>query len=461
MPVGLGSNSYLIMGEQSAPQVKAPWGAFSDKFYEFTGGGISADTEYTNIPSNKGNFGPTASQAGQLSVGGSLQLAQDITHMGLVLKYVMYSAPLTSALALVPYTLFTSAAFTSTPTPVALTNSDFVADTQPKVYIPKQTSAYRSINCGKLVFDFGSAARAGDNANITIVGFEQHEDLKTTEVIEVANTGGAIPDQTSEFAFAEVTSVTFNGFTTNGTVEIKVDPGVYKHVFEVGNTMLNGLTVEMLKDPHPNVYQDVQVSEATFNLADANEIDLTVVGGKAFLRENAENGGTAPSDTTSMTRPGGITSPGWGTIFRLNDNRILVNGGSFTVNHSLGETNYSYGKLTYVPLQRPTANRVVTLTTEIGYPPEDVDGNEVDLTGFALGRDVSASFETNAMTYGALHNSFTLEIPTGRLTTFPDPPSLDQGEIALPITIEGYAKGTTTDFRLVVINQESPSEFLS
>ena len=63
------------------------------------------------------------------------------------------------------------------------------------------------------------------------------------------------------------------------------------------------------------------------------------------------------------------------------------------------------------------------------------------------------------MDYGALHNSVTLEMPTGRLTSFPDPASLDQGQIALPIEIAGYAKGAITDFRLTVVNSETGTEF--
>ena len=65
------------------------------------------------------------------------------------------------------------------------------------------------------------------------------------------------------------------------------------------------------------------------------------------------------------------------------------------------------------------------------------------------------------MTYGALHNSFTLEILNGRLTVFPDPDSLDQGEIAQPITIEGYGEESDTEFRLTVINEESGAAFLA
>ena len=455
MATGLGSNSYLLMGEQTARGVRTPWGSFSNKVYQFTGGGLGLTTEYTNTPANKGNFGPVASIAGQLGSDGSIQMSHDTTGMGLWLKALMQSTPISTQAIATPYTLFTTAAFTSG---TALTNSDFVGDRQPKVYIPQQPTATPAINCGKLIFSFATTVRGGDGANITIVGYDQGETRELTEVIDVEDTA-VIADKTSANAFAEVKSVTFNSFGTAGDVGITVDPGVWKHVFEVGNTLTHGLTIEQLKDPIPNVYQDVHVSEGTLNVADVIEWDFTLIGGRAYLEQNAENLGSGPSSLVGKRRPLGITAPGWGTIFRLNNQRILCNGGSITVNHSLGATNYSYGKDPYRPPPIQTANREVTLSTEIGYPAEAIDGTRVNLVGYALGQDVSASFEANSMDYGALHNSVTLEMPTGRLTSFPDPASLDQGQIALPIEIAGYARGATTDFRLTVVNSETGTQF--
>ena len=455
MPVGLGSNSYLLIGKQTTPGVRAPWNTFSNTITQFAGGGLGLTTDYTNTPANKGNFGPVASIAGQLGSDGDLQVSHDTKGMGILLEAAMLNAPTPTQAISTPYTLLTTAAFVSG---TAITTFD--TDRQPKDYLPIQPTSYRSINCGKLIFTFAAAVRGGTGANITIVGYDQAETRDLTEVIDVDDAASITP-KTSVNAFSEVTSVTFNNFGTAGDVGITVDPGVWKHVFEVGNTLTPGLTIEQFKGSVPNVYQDVHISEATFTLGDANEWSFTMIGGRGFLEKNAENLGSGPSSLTGKSRPPGITAPGWGSIFRLNNQRILVNGGSVTLNHALGATNYSYGKDAYRPPPIQTANREVTLSTEIGYPATDIEGTRLALAGYAYGQDVSASIEANSMDYGALHNSITLELPTARITSFPDPAALDQGEIALPVEIAGYAKGATTDFRLVVITEETGTQFLS
>ena len=376
--------------------------------------------------------------------------------MGLPLKYLMLAQPVSTQILSTPYQLFAPAAFTDG---TAIPASSFVADRQPREHIPTLTGSAEGINCGILVFEPVPAVTAGDNATITIVGKDQGIKRPLREVISVA-AGSSISAIRSTKAFAEVTTVTLDGFTTAGNIEIKVDPGVYKHVFTVGNELLPGLTLEMVKGRTPNVYQDVHISEGTFTLGDSNQYDLTLIGGEAFYGENAENGGPARSSTTGKTRQLGRSAPGWATILRINDRKFRIGSGSISINHSLGADENTWDRDVYRQPPLQTSSRIVTLSTQVSFPMTDTAGNEMRIMDIAWGETVSATLSAASMRLGALHNSVLFEIPTGQVTPFPDPADIGQGQINLPLEITAFAEGTEPDIRLTVFNSESGSNFM-
>ena len=455
MPITFGNTSYLLIGKQSARGVKTPWLDFSDKIYQFSGGGLGLTGDFTAPEANRGTFAPVAQVLGQLGSEGSLTLPQDIRGLGLWLEALMLAAPNTTEVLATPYALRASAAFVNG---TAITN--FIANMQPKDHLPGLPSGQAGVNCGRLIFTFANTVRGGTNSTITIQGFDQGLVRPISETITV-QPGAAIAPITSVYAYAEVTSVTLANFGTVGAVGITVDPVVYKHTFEVGNSLTNGLTIEMVKGTVPSVYQDVHVSEGTFTIGDTNEFDLTFIGGRGYPEENAENRGAAPSSTTGKTRQPGVSAPAWATVLRV-DNRVFKIGeGSVSINHSLGQDENPFSREVYRPAPVQTATREVTLSTRVCYPMEDIDGTRLDILSYAYGRDVAVSMEAASMDWGALHNSVRIELPTARLTAFPDPADIAQGQINLPLEFAGYASGTTTDLRLTVINDETETQFVA
>ena len=151
MPISLGNESYLLVGKQSAPQVRTPWASFSPKSYQFTGGGIGLTGDFTTPAINKGNFAPSAPVLGQLSSEGTLTIPQDINGMGLWLETLMLSTPTTVEVLATPYSLRASAAFVNG---TAITN--FIANMQPKDHLPGLPNSQSGINCGRLIFTFAN-----------------------------------------------------------------------------------------------------------------------------------------------------------------------------------------------------------------------------------------------------------------------------------------------------------------
>ena len=458
MAITSGSTSYFLIAKQTARGVRAPWNTFSNKIYQFNGGGIGLTGDFTNTPTNKGNFGPTATKLGQVGGEGSVQIPQDTIGMGLWIEALMSTsiAPSDSVRILAtPVEMRAAATFVSG-TPI----TTFITDTQPKDHLPGVTDSAPGVNAAPINLSFASTVRADTGATIVIEGFDQGEQRPLEETIPVTD-AAAITDKTTENAFAEVTSITLNDFTTVGNVTVNYTSNLYKHTFNVGNALTNGLTVEMVKGTEPNTYQDVHVSEATWTMGDVNEFDMTLIGGRAYLGMNAENNGPAPSSDTGKARPDSESAAGWGTVFRLNDQRIDIGEASVTVNHSLGATENPTGRHVYRRPPVQTANREVTLSTRVDYPVDDIDGNRIDVAALAWGQDVSASIEAAAMDFGAEPNLVTIDLPNGKLSSFPDPADISQGQINQPLEVAGYAKGATTDFRITLINKETHAQLIS
>ena len=393
---------------------------------------------------------------GQLRSEGTLTIPQDINGMGLWLEESMKSTPSTVEVLATPYSLRASAAFVNG---TAITN--FIASMQPKDHLPGLPNSQSGINCGRLIFTFANTVRGATNATITINGFDQGLVRPISETISVTEAASAIDPVTSTLAFAEVTSVTLSNFATVGAVGITVDPVVYKHTFEIGNTLTNGLTVEMVKGNIPNTYQDVHIGEGTFTIGDTNEFALSLVGGISYPEMNAENLGSSPSSTAGKPRPAGVTAPAWSTVMRI-DNRVFKIGeASLTINHSLGQDENPYSRDVYVPPPVQTGPREVTMSTRVSYPMTDRQGNRLDILSYAYGQDVAISLEAASMRRGALHNSVRIELPAANLTVFPDPADIGQGQINLSLDFAGHDSGVTTDVRMIVVNEETGTQFTS
>ena len=339
------------------------------------------------------------------------------------------------------------------------------------------------LNAAKATITWTVAATVPvEGAMITVKGFDQGLVRPMTEQILLrrgtapVNAQGviAINDEvTTQQRFAEITSITPSGFTTPGSIKVDIDPTeYYRHTLEVGDSLLNGMSVEMVKGVTPNLYRDVHIGEATYTIGDTNEISMTLQGGRGDVGVNAEDGGPAPSSLLAQTtpvaipaktRPPGLSAPGFGTIFRLNDMVIRVGEGSISLNHSLGQDGNSFAREVFRPSPIQTANRVVSLSARMSYPAQLTDGTEIstaDLNAYAWGQDIETSLDAALLDFGEAHNSMKIELPTGRMTAFPDPPDLAQGQINNPIEIAGYAKGANPDLRVVVTNNETTAQFI-
>lgn len=455
MALTFGNTSKLFIGKQSAPLVKTPWADYSNKVYQFASGGLGVTGDYTTPDVNTGTNAPIVPILGQLGTEGSLTLPLDTKGMGLWLEQLMLATPATVEVLATPYELRAATDFNDG---TAITN--FTANMQPKDHLPGLPDSQAGVNCGRIIFAFESTVRAeSDGGQIVVRGYDQGLVRPLIETISVTDTA-AIGNKTTTNAFAEVTSVTLTGFQTTGEVTITVDPAIYKHTFEVGDALTNGLTVEMVKGTVPSTYQDVHVSEGTITVGDTNETDLTFLGGQAYQNENAD-GGSAASPETGKTRQPGQASPGWSAVARFDDRIVEIGEGSVSINHSLGRNENSFARQVYLPLPVITGKREVTLSTRVSYPMTDMSGNDFDIVSYAYGRNMAISLEVASMRAGALHNSLRVELPSAQLTTFPDPADIGQGQINLSLDFTAFSSEGNTDLRIIAINEETQAQFIS
>lgn len=538
----LGSNSYFLLGKQPAQGTRAMFADFSDKIYEFAGGGLGANADFRTPPRNKGNLNPSRPIIGQADTQGSVTIQQDTTGLGLWLEQIMLAAPTTTAIG--STTLQAAAAFTSG---TAFLNS-LIAANQPYAALPLITNSIAGVNAGRLELTFtGTNTVGASGGTITIEGFDQGRFNATrkrpmTEVIPLARgamgdsvatvtvtaggsgytsaptvtfsggggsgatatatvtsgavtaitvtnggsgytsaptvtiTGGAGSGATATAVlnvpvalngtiaantvvrgtryFAEVTSVTIDGFSAAGSVAVAANANRQKHVFEIGNSLLNGLTMEMVKGTVPNVYADVFVSEATYTVAEAMEFALTLQGGVFAEEENAENGGSMPSSLTGKSRPDGSVAPDWATIVRIDDVIYRVGAADFRVNHGLGQDENPFARDSFRPAPIQTQNQELTMSARINYEAARGFDRKV------WGEDVEVSISGASMDFGAANAFLTIEFPAARFTQFPSPRDIGQGPISQQLELSAYKLGTNPACRITVVNGESAADFL-
>ena len=139
MPLGVGSTSYFLLGYQSEPGVFAPFADYKNTIYQFNGGGIGLNGEFTNTPANKGNLAPTPSILGQVDSQGSVRIAHDAKRMGFWLQQIMLDDAVVSVqIATATYVFLAAAALTNDTGLVGPSETGPAALTkvQPKFHLP-------------------------------------------------------------------------------------------------------------------------------------------------------------------------------------------------------------------------------------------------------------------------------------------------------------------------------------
>lgn len=538
----LGSNSYFLLGKQPAQGTRAPFADFSDKIYEFAGGGLGANADFRTPARNKGNLNPSRPIIGQADAQGSVRIQQDTTGLGLWLEQIMLDAPATTAIG--STTLQAAASFTDGTAFAAA----IPAANQPYAALPLVTNSIAGVNSGRTEFTFtGTNTVGASGATITIEGFDQGRFNATrkrplTEVIQLTRggtgdsvgtitvtaggtgyttaptvtitggggsgatatatvtsgsvtaitvtnggsgytsaptvtiSGGGGSGATATAAlnvpvaangtitastvirgtryFSEVTSITTSGFSATGMVAVIANANRQKHVFEIGNSLLNGLTMEMVKGTVPNVYTDVFISEATYTIAEAMEFALTLQGGVFAEEENAENGMSTPSSLTGKTRPDGAVAPDWATVFRIDDVIYRVGAADFRVNHGLGQDENPFARDSFRPAPIQTQNQELTMSARINYEAARGFDRKV------WGEDVEVSISGASMDFGAPNAFLVIEFPAARFTQFPSPRDIGQGPISTNLELSAYRLGTNPACRITVVNGETAAQFL-
>ena len=474
----LGSQSYFLLAYQTAKEVLADWTTYKNSIYQFNGGGLSGVSDFSSAPSNKGSFAPTPITPGQVRTEGTVRIAHDADRMGFWLQQILLDDSVTTVqVRSNTYELIAAAALTNDTALAgpAETGPPASAKKQPRYKLPTQSNAVKGLNCAKVEIEWTAAGSVpATGAKLEIKGFDQGL-RPLTELISlergttpVTSAGVlAVGDEvTTTNRFAEITSITPSGFTTPGSVEVNIDASEYfKHTLSIGDTLLNGMSMEFVRGGRiPFLYQDVHIGEATYTAGAQNEISMSLRGSREYPERNAENGGADVSSLTGKTRPQGRSAPGFGTIFRLNDMAIRCGEASVRLNHSLGDDENPWAREVYFPPPLQTANREVGLSTRLSFPAQLTDGTELsalELYNYAWGVDVATEIDSAFMDFGAAHNSMLIELPTGRLSRFPVPTDVGQGQINNPVEVSGHKSGTTPDLRITVLNTENATQFVA
>ena len=466
MAAGSGGTSYFLLADQVNAGVLAAWGTYRKWVYGFISGGIGVAADFATFDANNGSYAGSPPIMGQEGSEGSITLPHDSEGMGFWLKHMMRKVPTSTQYYSTIWSMKAAGAYT---TPI----TSFTSGTQPKEKLQSITDAIPGINAAKIEFTFAGATAdtsAGKQPRVIIEGDDQiGTPLTEVRVLTATELAALTTAFKSQFYFSEVRKITVVDIS-GGTVAVKGDASnYYKHEFSVGESLLTGMSVEMVKGVIPERIRDVHVSQMGYTVGDTNQMTVGLIGGRAEPETNAQDGGTDPSDLTGKERQPGTNASGWATILRIDDKILRCGEASLDVNYNLGTNENPYCRQAYRPAPVISAKRTAAMSTRVSYPAQIYNGEGVadtewgikDMMSYVRCREMAVSIEAAITECGGANNFMNMKMPTAKFNEVPDPRDISAGQINNPLSFAGFKKGNGNDLEIMVVNSEDATAFIA
>jgi len=431
-----GLNSYLIVGAQADWEVALAFGSMKQKVYEFISASLRKISEPITPTRFKRNPSPVRQMPGMMRAEGDISLHLHAEDMLIWLQHLLMD----SAVASVDFTVQevfgngagAGKAFSAT------TNS---LDTQPTATSPASDP-------GKLTVTFDAPVRTG---TVVITGTDQNDTpISDTLTFIAANT----VTSAKYFKSVDVNGVAIALDDETGTMLITCDKNTYTHTIEIGDTVEEGLTIELVKGALPNYYIGCLLNSGTLALADTITLTTSILAKTGELRKSLQTGNTTPTDITAYAQMSEEVYPGWGYALQIDSVQTEVESASFVFNNNLGyPTRYRATR----PMTKPVrqGDREISLTASVDY--DTVNAN-FDLK-YESDQVVAAVLTGVRKPYAGPEYSYTITMPRCQFTAFPDPEVTDMGDMRQELSlrpIRATAGATTSnEVNIVIVSTEA------
>jgi hypothetical protein len=326
-------------------------------------------------------------------------------------------------------------------------SSPLSLDTQPTATDPASDP-------GRLIFTLDQA----DSGTFAIAGTDQNDAAITENLVFDAS---ATETTTKHFKTVDAGGITWAaGFTTATTLLIESDKDTYTHVIELGDSVRDGLTIEMVKGGIPSVYIGALVNSATMTLGEDLSLAMSLLAKRGWNRCKVPASGTTPTSSTTPTDISGYTRiaeqvfPGWGLAMYLDGagSATEVNGLTLMLNNNLDfPTRYRNVRTRPKPVR--TARRETAITVGIDYDTVNADMDVKALNNQVMQVQVVAYCKP----YAGAEYSIQWDMPRCQITAFPDPEVSDFSEVIQELAlnpIKSDSASSSDEMKVTLVNKE-------
>jgi len=297
--------------------------------------------------------------------------------------------------------------------------SPLSVDTQPTATTPASDP-------GKLIVTLGAA----DSGTITITGTDQQDNVISEVLTFVAEAG---PKTTTKYFKTVATGgIVYAGITVGValTMLIKSDMNVYTHVIGLGDALLNGVTIEAVKNGIPSVYIGALLNSMTLDIGDVLGLTWSFLAKRGWNRYKVPAAGTTPTSSNTPTSVAAFSPvgdevlPAWGLSLTLDAVEVPIASGSFNFSNNLGFPT-RYRNLRTSPKPTRQGPRDLSLTVGIDYDTTNADFDAKMLTS----QKVAAILYAYRKPYASAEYMLKISLPRCEVRAFPDPSVTDFPEV--------------------------------
>lgn len=435
-----GYKSYFILGVQGTDwDTPVTTTSMKQFIYEFISTTLRGGTTPVVPTRFHGNPSPLRQMNNWITAGGDIVMQLHVDNMFELWAQIMHAtASETSSTDFVKQEVFADAVWTD---PDSL-------DTQPTLTDPVSAP-------GLLIFTF-SAVQTG---SVKITGTDQN-DIAIEETLTFA--AETTKTTTKYFKTVADNGIDFTDIPPSAeTLLIECDKNTYTHVIALGDDVLDGLTIEMVKTTIPSVHIGAVVNSAMLDLGDTLTLTMNLLAKRAWNRYKVPASGTVPTSSNTPTDISGyarITEeifPGWGLALYLEGSASAINVGSLSMslNHNLGYPR-RFRNVRTEPKPTRQDLRETSLVVTVDY---DTTNPDYDLYVYN-NQVVQAKILAYRLPFEGPEYSIQIDMPRCQIKAFPDPEVADFSELVQELSLEpirSAAASSSDEILVTLVNLEA------
>jgi hypothetical protein len=439
MAVNPGFFSNAIIGEQVDFDTCLTSATVIQKVWEFRSASIRNRGPKATPARFKGNRSPSGLIEGFYHAEGDIVLDAHANDLGVWIKQALHTVTPAS----VAY---------NAGTPVSvLTATTWAASGSKKSLTTQPTATTPAMDPGKLTITFRATGGAPKvyTGNVVVEGTDQN-DIEITEIVPFVAASAATTAYYFKTVDASGVTINCTPLLADDTIDITCYKGTTIHTFALGDAILPGMTMELLKGTIPSVGVGMIINTMRMDIGDVLGLTFGMLGKRLWNRYKLPTGATDPIPSTTGTsqaalpHPGELVFPAWGLALYIDASASAtpIASGSFSTSNGL-RTPRRYRGLRTEPQPIAGDLRESVLTVGIDYDTVNAD---FDAKALANG-EVDIDLIGVCSPYAGPEYSFTISMPRCQIPDFPDPDVNNFGEVIQELTFRSIrtAIATTSD----------------